>query len=263
MKISLTEYHKILLSMLKVIIDLCDSNNLKYYLVGGSALGAVREQGFIAWDEDMDIAFPRKDYERFIELVPQVLEERYAVVYRENACIHHFVDKSQQIDFSQFNPAGFGEISYPFIDLFPIDGAPANGFLRKIRMTKILFYTYLHKFAGISMVVEHPGRSRLQLAVIRTARLLHTDRLFSMETTAKKWIEEAEKSDFASSTWCLIGFGSYKYNDVFPKSWVGKGKIVPFEDIQARIFSNCGDYLQQVYGDYMTPVDYNLTPVKR
>ena len=254
MDMNVAEYHKILLSMLKVIADLCDAHGIKYYLCGGSALGAVREKGFIEWDDDMDIAFSRKDYQRFVELVPKELDARYAVVYRPNACIHHFVDKSLQVDFSKVNVAGFGGVGYPAIDLFPIDGAPANALLRKIRMTKILFYTYLHKLAGISRVVEHPDRSRLQIAVIRASKFLHTDRFLGMEKTAAWWIREAEKSDFDTSSWCLIGFGSYKYNDVFPKSWVGEGELVPFEDTKARIFSNCDAYLRQIYGDYMTPV---------
>lgn len=254
MNINVAEYHKILLSMLKVIIDLCDTYGLKYYLVGGSALGAVREKGFIEWDDDMDVALSRKDYEKFIELVPKALGERYAVIYRDNACIYHFVDKSLWIDHSKVNAAGLGGEYYPYIDIFPIDGAPANGLLRKIRMTKVLFYTYMHKLAGIVKVTEHPDRSRLQIAVIRISKFLHTERFFDLDKTAARWITEAKKSDFETSSWCLIGFGSYKYNDVFPKSWVGDGELVPFEDTKARIFSDCDAYLRQIYGDYMTPV---------
>ncbi len=254
MEINLSEYHKILLSMLEEIIKLCAEYGIKYYLVGGSALGAVREKGFIEWDDDMDVAFPRNDYEKFIELVPKVLDKRYAVIYRENACIYHFVDKSFWIDHAKVNAAGFGKEYYPFIDIFPIDGAPSNKIFRNIRMTKILIYTYLHKFAGIDQVVEHPERSRIQIIVIRLAKFLHVNHFFSMERTAKLWIREAKRSDFDSSSWSLIGFGSYKYNDVFPKAWVGEGIEVPFENINVKIFSDCDSYLRQIYGDYMTPV---------
>lgn len=254
MDINITEYHKILLSMMKVMIDLCDKHSIKYYLVGGSALGAIREKGFIEWDDDVDIAFPRKDYEKFIKLVPKVLDARYAVIYRENACIYHFVDQSLWVDHSKVNAAGFGGEYYPYIDIFPIDGAPKNGFLRKLRMTKILFYTYIHKIAGIDKVEMHPERSRLQIAVINFSKLLHLNRLFKSEKTAALWIKEAEKSDFDKSSWSLIGFGSYKYNDIYPKDWIGEGAIVPFEDTEVRVFSKCDLYLRQIYGDYMTPI---------
>ncbi|MCI8782613.1 MAG: LicD family protein [Dorea sp.] len=251
---NIVEYHKILLEMLKDFAEMCEQNHLTYFLVGGSALGAVREKGFIEWDDDVDIGLPRKDYDKLKEIIPRQFGEKYELRYRQNACIYHFLKKDMKIDFSKVNVSGKGRIGYPFIDLFPIDGAPNNRFLRWAHMTKILFYTYLHKFACIQMCVEHEGRSRLGNGVIRGAHILHTEKFLSARKSAKLWMRAAEKYSYAHSKWCVIAFGSYKYHDIFPKSWVGKGKKVPFEDTQFRIFSYCEGYLRQLYGeDYMIP----------
>ena len=63
------------LKLLKVFIKLCDENNLTYFVAGGSFLGAVRHQGFIPWDDDIDVAMPRPDFEKFIEIAPSFLPD--------------------------------------------------------------------------------------------------------------------------------------------------------------------------------------------
>ena len=65
------------LEILKVYIDICDRLNLKYYLVEGSLLGAVRHKGFIPWDDDIDVGMPRTDYERFLKEAQQYLPPYY------------------------------------------------------------------------------------------------------------------------------------------------------------------------------------------
>ena len=69
------------LSILDEFNRVCVCNELTYYLFYGTLLGAVRHKGFIPWDDDIDVAMPREDYERFIEIAPSMLDERFHLQY--------------------------------------------------------------------------------------------------------------------------------------------------------------------------------------
>ena len=68
------------LSMLKDFMELCDANGLVYFGIGGTGIGALRHQGFIPWDDDIDIAMPRKDFEKFLRLVKKEWKGRYYIL---------------------------------------------------------------------------------------------------------------------------------------------------------------------------------------
>lgn len=80
------EIQRVLLMMLEDIDVLCRENNLHYILIGGTAIGCVRHKGFIPWDDDVDVAMTRKDYEKFFQLIKEVYPDKYRLTdaIREN-----------------------------------------------------------------------------------------------------------------------------------------------------------------------------------
>ena len=63
------------LDMVKIFIDICDKYKLKYFAAGGTLIGAIRHNGFIPWDDDIDLMMPREDYEKFIKVAKEELKK--------------------------------------------------------------------------------------------------------------------------------------------------------------------------------------------
>ena len=70
-ELSLAEVKKIEIEILDYIVSVCEANNLRYFLAGGTLLGAVRHGGFIPWDDDIDINMPRPDYDKLVEIMKE------------------------------------------------------------------------------------------------------------------------------------------------------------------------------------------------
>ena len=133
--VSDSELKTIELEILREVAAFCDAHGVRYYLACGTALGAVRHDGFIPWDDDIDLALPRPDYERFLSLFRSekhtVLDSRFddrypyafAKVSDNATCLVENIE--------QPFPMGV------YIDLFPIDGLPANEAERKRHLKRI------------------------------------------------------------------------------------------------------------------------------
>ena len=68
------------LMILKDFIEICEKNNLKYYLIYGTQIGAIRHNGFIPWDDDIDIIMFRDDYEKFLKIMDSINSEKYEIL---------------------------------------------------------------------------------------------------------------------------------------------------------------------------------------
>ena len=66
---TLKKLHSIEIEILDEFVRICNKHNLQYFLIGGTLLGAVRHKGFIPWDDDLDVAMPRNDYENFLKIM--------------------------------------------------------------------------------------------------------------------------------------------------------------------------------------------------
>ncbi|MCF0124913.1 MAG: LicD family protein, partial [Clostridia bacterium] len=120
---------KIEIEIVKEIIRICNKNSIKYFAVGGTALGAVRHNGFIPWDDDIDLGMMREDYEKFLKIAPTELNDNYELVhfslYNDYPVYFAKVKKKNTL----FIERGMSKLNIPkgiFVDIMPYDFCPSK-----------------------------------------------------------------------------------------------------------------------------------------
>lgn len=241
---------KIEVEILKEFINICEKLNLKYYVIGGTLLGAVRHNGFIPWDDDIDIGMPRKDYDIFIAEASKYLSEHY---FLQN----HLTDPMWISNFSKIRDSRttFIESSVKkfsinhgvYIDIFPLDYHDKTNedlFFRK-------FKTYTRR---IGLAYQSPNlKVKLKKYLVSFRSLLSC---WSLRNTVLKK-EKLMKNNDATPYWANY-CGAWGKKEIAPVSWYGDGVILQFEGINVVAPSNYDAWLTQVYGNYM-----ELPPVEK
>ena len=132
----LREYQKIMLDIMSAVHSLCEEHNLTYYLYAGTLLGAIRHNGFIPWDDDLDIIMPRKDYEKLFQILktgkPEkiIITEPYKNLFGDNP----FFQISRQSEMFDENI---------HIDIFPLDKVKKKFYINKF---------YLQEYVNLIIV---------------------------------------------------------------------------------------------------------------
>ncbi len=243
------------LEILKEFKRICDLNNLKYYMVAGSMLGAVRHQGFIPWDDDIDVAMPRSDYDRFLEIAPAQLASDYYLEsprQREHVTIVSTIT-SKKGGFT-LNNAQKKFHTGAWIDIMMIDGVPDPGIKRTIHWYRYMILRAFYQISHFDEVVDqNRKRPAYEKAIITFAKVTRLQRLLNPEKINAK-IEKLMRSvPYDTSNYVATYCGIYRKNEIVPKSWYGDGVKYPFEDTEVYGLSDADKYLTQLYGDYMTP----------
>ena len=122
------EMQHIALDVLIYLDKVCSKYGLKYFIVDGTLLGAVRHKGFIPWDDDIDVGMPRPDFRRFEKIVEKELPEYlHYCSFKKTKGYNHYVpritdSRVKVIDES----ASVDAEKEAWIDVFPLDGMPGN-----------------------------------------------------------------------------------------------------------------------------------------
>ena len=141
------------IDMVKKLVQICEKYDLKYFMAGGTFLGAVRHKGFIPWDDDIDLGMYRGDYERFLKIAEKELEFPYKIQTYQNCAAHHYYF-SHIVDM-RYKVRRLGSLDkreeYIWIDIFPYDGLP-DGVRGKLIYLQLLFYRFCYHMAYLSLI---------------------------------------------------------------------------------------------------------------
>jgi len=254
----LKQYKSILLETFKEFICLCKNNNLTYFASGGTAIGAVRHNGIIPWDDDIDVYMKREDYQKLLQLKKVALEHGSIILdISEPNYIYPFA-KFCRLNSTVWETEKYAGVCGVYIDIFPLDYVDEHTDIRaKKKKYESLFQDYQlcfqrHRIKSICSDLYHFD---LTNAAKKIKCLIGV-------SIAKNYIDYCKKRfiDYESSLISSTGSSLFYYHctyklekEIYPASWFDNTISHIFEDFSITLCSEYDKYLSQLFGDYMTP----------
>ena len=255
----MTDLQKKLLDMFSWFHGFCVENGLRYYAMGGTALGAVRHNGFIPWDDDIDVGMPRNDYEKLRKLVANFKSENefcfefpsekkdfvyaYGKVYDKTTTL---------VENTRYNTKrGI------FIDIFPLDGMGDDMEDVRAHFKKI---QKLNNLAHTRICAIRKGRKWYKNMAIVVSRCI-PDFIIDARKITKKIDALGASRSFDDCKYIANCFGAWGEKEIHEKRIYGTPKLCKFETAEIYVQEDTDAYLRGLYGDYMKlpPVEKRVT----
>lgn len=269
-KLTDDEVDKLRTVFLKAFQDLeacCRKNNLTVMLIGGTVIGAVRHKGFIPWDDDLDVAMPRDDFEKLKKIFDDELGDKYILSspnYKNNASNRFPMMLVKDTLFVEAGNSPEDEVSKIKIDIFIIENVPENIIHQKV---KGLWCSLLMAMGSYEETYEHQNEffknymCKTEEGKREYNKRIRLGKLFSF-FDFQRWMNIIDKACQYKGHTELMGIPSgrgHYFGEIRPRKTflpVSKGT---FEGLQVNLPGDPDDYLSNLYGtDYMT-----LPPIEK
>lgn len=257
--ISMEEQKEIMLNIMDYIHEFCKEKKIRYYMIGGTLLGAVRHKGFIPWDDDIDIGLKRDDYEYFVREFNNKHSDEFVLVNNETLAGYHLPQAKviSKKTILQENVPHSPQIGV-FVDVFPLDYCPspyenACRFLKEANIYRNIM--------SIKNVPVSRERGLIRNAIILAGHVflgfIPRHRINErINTISSKYLNSNERSFVAEMT-----TNPYGEKEIYKSEWFGEPVELEFEN---RFYYAPSDYrnvLKKTFGDYMKlpPVEKRIT----
>lgn len=254
---TLEKIHRVELEILKDFITICEKHNLTYFGIAGTGIGALRHQGFIPWDDDIDVALPREDFEKLVFYVEKEMGEKYLIMNTERYPDYPLMTTRMTLRGSKFKEEALKSVKAPmgiFLDLYPYDKVSDNPkearkqardawLWSKILILRSIPFPMLG-FSGLMEKVVHAicGIVHVMLRILHVSKLWIYQKAYEAETRFNH-LEDVKRLNFFCDTKPFMNV--YEVKDIYPL------QKLPYEDIMLNFPRNLHKNLTGMYGDYM------------
>ncbi len=245
---SLELLHSVLLDMLVKFDKICEDNGLTYFLDSGTALGAVRHDGFIPWDDDVDVGMPREDYNRLLEIGAKGFSDNLFLQTYESDPAYMMPFAKLRLGNTFFPDKYVERFKYQgiYIDIFPFDRVPSDSrkAIAYIKRSRIVY------FLSVFSKRDYPGKKLPQLIASRVLHFMPDE----VKQKIHRYFDNfcCKYNNTKSDDWTCFCWKMTQRNEyIFKASELFPTKEVQFNGKSLRIVSNPHAYLTKMYGDYM------------
>lgn len=254
---TLKRIQEVELEILKDFMDICDRHGLDYFGIAGTGIGALRHHGFIPWDDDIDVAMPRDDFEKLLPLVEKEMGDKYLIMNAERYPNYPLMTTRMTMRGTKFKEEALKNIDAPlgiFLDLYPLDKVSDNPkearrqardawFWSKILILRSIPFPMLG-FSGWKAKIIHAicGLAHLVLSILHVPKTWIYKKAYEAETRSNHYTKTKNLDFFCDTTPYM---NLYAVKDIYPL------RKLPFEDIELNFPHNLHNNLTGMYGDYM------------
>lgn len=252
----LKKLHSDLYSLLLQFDVFCKKHNLRYSLTSGTLIGAIRENGFIPWDDDIDVMMPREDYEKFLDIANKEFNETDSIYkveeYRndENYTLFFaaFINTSIEYPIEQFDGVHKRKYYGIWIDVFPFD------YINPSKIKKLFLNFYIRTITSCFSYKTYVPTSFINKLKISCSKILPKKWLIKKyENLVCKGLKR-KNNNKKYNVCCFTFFRKnssklfYFDDDLFDNFLEHK-----FENSDFPIIKKYDSFLKSIFGDYMTP----------
>lgn len=242
--------------ILRKFILICEKYNLDYFVVFGTLLGTIRHEGFIPWDDDIDVGMLRTDYEKFLEVAQKECGEEYFIQTIDTDPNYHLYFAKMRMNNTVFVEDSLQKTTGNdgfYIDIFPYDVIPDDDIVMKKYMKKSV---RLGMLLSISKVREPQigtyGKGKTMVLTLIWHVLHYTMKIFGK---SKEVLWKTTKASYAKYQNCdckrLVTFSANAEKWIIEKSEIQQLLNRKFEDVIVKVPRGYDSILKRCYGDYM------------
>jgi len=240
------------LDMLNIVADICNKHNLKYWLDGGTLLGAVRHGGYIPWDDDIDIGLLRKDYNKLLKILPEELPDNLVLQTSKTDKYFKYDWAKVRDRFSEAVSTSNVKPKHKYkglrIDIFTFDYVPENRILQKTQLLIINTRMFFRNDTGTMQKM-----TPLKKMVHKIGQIL-PDFVFNIPYRITIKLSNLLCNKYIS---CYFQVPNSYPRNLKPTECYFPLSEVTFENIKHKSPANIDCYLKSLFGNnYMTPVKY-------